>query len=104
VNATHILHWVPGYLVKGGYDGGDGWWELQSITGYESGEPQADEDWYLEDEPRDIDAADFTEWIGSLAGYPVTVEKSFTKITCWRRFRVNREEPVWLVYPAQVTA
>ena len=60
---THILHWVPGYLVKGGADWGDGWWELQTIAAYESGEPQQDPEWTLEDEPRDVDAGDFTDWI-----------------------------------------
>jgi hypothetical protein len=102
--ATHILHWVPGYLVKGGCDWGDGWWELQPLSAYEAGEPQLDPDWYLEGEDRDIDADDFTEWIAEMLGFPVMVEKSYTRITCLRRFRVNREEPVWYVRPAEVSS
>jgi hypothetical protein len=101
MTATHILHWVPGYLVRGDCDG---WWELQPAAAYDVGEPQLDPDWYLEDEPRDIDAADFAEWIASLVGYPVTVEKDWTDITCWRALRFRRPEPLWLVCPAEVTS
>lgn len=96
---THILHWVPGYLVKGGCDWGDGWWELQPLADYEAGEPQGNPDWYLEGEPRDIEADDFTEWIAGLTGYPVSVEKSSVRITCPRALRTSRE-PVWYVRPA----
>jgi hypothetical protein len=99
---THVLHWVPGYLIRGGAVWGDGWWELQSIADYDAGEPQTDPAWMLEAEPRDIDADDFTEWIAEMVGYPVEVEKSSTRITCLRALKWNREEPVWLVYPAQV--
>jgi hypothetical protein len=97
MTATHILHW------------GDGRWELQSIAGYASGDPQTDPEWTLEGEPRDIDAADFTEWMSGLTGFPVDVEQSVTRITttrvtCRRALEWNREEPVWLVYPAEVTS
>jgi hypothetical protein len=101
MSATHILHWVPGYLVRGGCDWGDGWWELQSVTDYESGEPQLDPEWVIEGEDRDIDAAEFTGWMSGLIGWPVTVEKSSTRITCLRALKWNREEPVWLVLPAE---
>lgn len=95
---THVLHWVPGYLVRGG---SDGWWELQPVADYDAGEPQLDPDWYLEDEPRDIDAADFTEWIASLAGFPVTVEQDSVRITSPRSLRFFRPEPVWWIRPAE---
>jgi len=94
---THVLHWAPGYLVKSSHDG---WWELQDIASYEAGEPQEDLHWALEFEGRDIDAADFTEWIAGLVGYPVTVEKSWTRITCPRALRFLRPEPLFYVSPA----
>jgi hypothetical protein len=96
---THILHWVPGYLVKGGCTWGDGTWELQEIVSYLAGEPLTSPGWDLDGEPRDIEADDFTEWIASLTGFRVTVEKSSARITCPRALRFRREEPVWLVRP-----
>jgi hypothetical protein len=98
---THVLHWVPGYLIKGGAVRGDGWWELQTVDDYEADELQTDPDWILEGDGRDIDAAEFTEWIASLTGYPVTVEKSWVAITCWRVLRFRRPEPLWYVSPAE---
>ena len=97
---THIMHWVPGYLIRGGADWGDGWWDLQDIASYEAGRPQLDPDWSIEGESRDIDADDFTEWIAGMTGYPVAVEKSWTRITCWRRLRFRRREPLFYVIPA----
>lgn len=98
---THVLYWVPGYLVKGGCEWGDGTWELQEIASYEAGEPPSSPDWGMEGEPRDIDANDFTDWIASLTGYPVTVEKDSVSITCVRALRFFRSEPVWWVRPAE---
>lgn len=92
--ATHVLHWIPPYVD------GTGTWALQDIDAYEAGEPATDPAWLLEDEPRDIDASDFTGWISGLTGYPVTVEKDSVRITCPQAFRFLREEPVWYVRPA----
>ncbi len=102
-NPTHVLHWVPAYLVRGSFDG-DGWWKLQSLATYDAGEPQLDPDWYIEGEGRDIDAAGYTEWIASMVGWPVTVEKSWTRITCLRALRFRRPEPLFYVSPAGVAA
>jgi len=93
---THILYWMPAYLTGTG----TGWWDLQDIASYEAGHPQIDVEWSIEDESRDIDAADFTAWIGSMTGYPVAVEKSWARITCPRRLRFHRREPLFYVFPA----
>lgn len=96
-DVTYVLHWVPPYL------GGNGSWELQDIASWKAGEPPADPEWGMEDEGRDIDAADFADWLASLIGCPVSVEKDWVRITCPAAFRFWRREPVWWVWPA-VTA
>jgi hypothetical protein len=93
---THVLHWMPPYLT----DTRAGWWDLQDIASYEAGLPQLDLEWALEFEPRDIDAADFADWIASMVGYPVTVVKAWIRITCWRALRFRRCEPLFYVIPA----
>lgn len=93
-NAIHVLHWVPPYV------GGEGTWELQDIASWEAGDPPVDPGWGMEDEARDIDANDFTEWIAGLVGYPVDVEKDFVRISCPAALRFWRREPVWWVWPA----
>jgi hypothetical protein len=92
---THVLYWMPPYLTGTR----SGWWDLQDIASYEAGQPQLDLEWALEDEPRGIDAADFTDWIGGMTGFPVTVVKSWARITCWRALRFRRREPLFYVFP-----
>jgi hypothetical protein len=92
---THILHWVPGYLNSDG----NGLWELQHLADYAAGLTQLHPGWRLEDEPRDIDAADFTGWIAGLVGCPVTVQPWANRVTCWRHLRFRRREPAFLIAP-----
>jgi len=89
---THVLHWVPGCLVKSSH----GWWELQDIAEYDAGVPQLHPDWLIAGEGRDLDAADFAGWIAGLVGYPVIVEKSWARITC------PHPEPLFYVSPRDV--
>ena len=92
--ATHILYWVPAEV-----NGADGEWGLTDIASYEAGVPQSDPEWIIDDEPRDIDAGDLTEWIAVMTGYPVTVEKSSALPVFLREAGWDREEPVWYVRP-----
>jgi hypothetical protein len=92
---THILHWVPPYVDRDG-----GCWDLQTLADYDAGVEQTDPEWQLDGEPRDIDANDFTGWIGELVGYPVTVVEGFARITDWRRLRFRCKEPLFFVVPA----
>jgi hypothetical protein len=66
--ATHVLVWIPPYLLKG-WD--EGYWELQARAGFESG--THDMDWESVDLPRDTGLDALAQWVQEQLGYEVTL-------------------------------
>lgn len=67
---THVISWLPGYLVAGA---SPGFWELHTIADYWAGEPPLCDDWYA-DLPRDAGEQTLAQWAASTLGFPVSLE------------------------------
>jgi hypothetical protein len=88
---THVLAWVPGYLVKGGA----GFWDLQDAAAYEAYEPGPQ--WPGIDLPRDATVTDLAAGVAGMLGYEVRLELAYARHTCLRRLWFRRREPVYYV-------
>jgi len=99
--ATHVLHWVPGYLNSDG----SSCWELQGAADYEAGQPSG-RDPEL-DAPRDEPVSSLALWVTAQLGHPVEMSLAHTTITTGAISPLNvhiAREPVYYVRPANAAA
>jgi hypothetical protein len=89
---THVLAWLPPYLIAGSRTG---WWDLHTLAAYEAGEPPAEWAQGLDDN-RDAEECCLEDWVQDRLGYPVTLEKGEVEIRPRRSLRWHRE-PVYYV-------
>jgi len=98
VNSTHVLVWVPPYLLEGGGDGG---WDLWVLRDFETGTTRD----YPPgtDLPRDTDPGLLAQWVAAHLGYPVALAPGVQEIRLhwWSRWHTR---PIYYVQPAQVTS
>ena len=95
VNSTHVLVWVPPYLLEGGGDGG---WDLWALHDFEAG---VTHDYPPgTDLPRDTDLALLAQWAAGHLGYPVTLAPGMQEIRLhwWSQWHTR---PIYYVQPAE---
>jgi hypothetical protein len=87
---THVLAWMPPFLLPKGYVG---YWDLQTRAAWDYGEPQGTYDTL--DLPADADADFLAEWTAAELGYPVTLNRGETGV----RLRLHRWHGRWRTVP-----
>jgi ADP-ribose pyrophosphatase YjhB (NUDIX family) len=98
--ATHVLHWLPGYLDAVG----GGCWNLQEAAEYETAVPARGP--RNTGVPRDEDPAVLAAWAGGQLGYPVTTELAYAtlaSVTLRPPSLNGGKEPVYYLRPAPLT-